>query len=64
MGRAAVLVQNLALVPRDVRRGQPEHSVPLETEHANNSTAGEEDFAVTRRHDTSCGCPASCASLR
>ena len=38
MGHAAVLV----------RRGQTEHSLPLETERATNSTARQEDFAVTR----------------
>ena len=39
-------------VPRDVRRDQPEHSLPLETELASRSAARQEDFAVTRRHDT------------
>ena len=39
-------------VSRDVRRDQPEHSLPLETERATSSTARQEDFAVTRRHDT------------
>ena len=32
MGHAAVHVRGPALVPRDIRRDQPEHSVPLETE--------------------------------
>ena len=39
-------------MPQDVRRDQPEHSVPLETERATSSTARQEDSALTRRHDT------------
>ena len=38
------------LCPWDVRRDQPEHSVPLETERG--STAWQEKSALTRRHDT------------
>ena len=36
----------------DVQRDQPEHSPPLETERAASSTARQEDFALTCRHDT------------
>ena len=52
VGHAAVLVRVPALVPWDVRRDQPEHSLPLETERTSRSTARQEDLAVTRRHDT------------
>ena len=41
-----------AAVPRDIRRGQQEHSALLEAEHTTSNTAWQEDFAVTRRHDT------------
>ena len=45
MGHAAVL-------PRGpVRRDQPGHSLPLETERATSSSAWQEMSAVTRRHD-------------
>ena len=37
---------------QDVRRGQPEHSVPLETQRTSRSTAWQKIFALTRRHDT------------
>ena len=50
MGHAAVPMRP-ALVPRDVRRDQPEHS-PLEMERATSSGARQEVSAVTRRHDT------------
>ena len=59
MGRAAVFVRNPALVPRDVRRGQPEHSVPLETERATSSAARQGNSAVhpqTRRGSASASC--------
>ena len=49
---AAVLVRRPAAMPQDVQRDQPEHSLPLETGRATSSTAGQEDFALTRRHDT------------
>ena len=39
-------------LPRDVRRDQPEHSVPLQAERATNRDARQENFAVARRHDT------------
>ena len=52
MGHAAVLVRGPAPVPRDVRLGQQEHSVPLETEHASRSTARQEECALTRGRDT------------
>ena len=52
MGHAAVLVRGRALVPRDVRRDQPEHSLPLETERATTSAAQHKWSAVTRRRDT------------
>ena len=52
MGHAAVLVRSPASVPRGVRRDQPEHSPPLETERATNRDALPENFAVTRGHDT------------
>ena len=52
MEHAAVLVRGPALVPRDVRRDQPEHSLPLETERATSSAAWQRESAVTRRHDT------------
>ena len=51
MEQAAVLVRRPAAVPRDVRRDQPKHSLPLETELATSSTARQEQFALTRRHD-------------
>ena len=35
-------------MPRDVRRDQPEHSAPLETERATRSTARQEESAVTQ----------------
>ena len=47
-----VLVPGPALVPRDVRRDQPEHSLPLESERATSSTARQEYFALTHRHYT------------
>ena len=52
MGHAAVLVRGPALMPKDVQRDQPEHSPLLETERATSSAARQEEFAVTRRHDT------------
>ena len=51
LGHAAVLVRGPASVPRDVRREQPEHSLPLETERATSRDARQENFAVARRHD-------------
>ena len=52
MERAAVLVRGLVAVPRDVQRDQLEHALPLETERAPSSTARQEDFGLTRQHDT------------
>ena len=52
MGHAAVLLRGPASLPRDVRRDQPEHSLPLEAERASRSTARQEKSAATRRHDT------------
>ena len=52
MEHAAVLVRSPAPVPRDVRRDQPEHSPPLETERTTRSTARQENSAVTVRRDT------------
>ena len=52
MGHAAVLVRGPASVPRAVRWDQPEHSLSLEAQRATSSTAWQEDFAFTRRHDT------------
>ena len=51
-GHAAVLVRSPASVPLDVRRDQPEHSLPLEAERATSRDARQEESAVTRRHDT------------
>ena len=51
LGHAAVLVRGPALVPRDVRRDQPEHSLSLEAERATSSAAWQEKNAVARRHD-------------
>ena len=39
MGHAAVLVRGPASVPQNVRRDQPEHSLPLETERATSRDA-------------------------
>ena len=51
MGHAAVLVRGPASVPRDVRRDQPEHSLPLETECATSRDARQEKHVIARRHD-------------
>ena len=48
MGHAAVLVRGPASLPRDVRRDQPEHSLPLETEYGTSRDTRQENFAVTR----------------
>ena len=53
MENVAVLVRCPAPVPRDVRRDQPTHSLPVETEHTTSSTAWQGTlFALTRRRDT------------
>ena len=52
MERAAVLVRGPVAVPWDVQRDQLEHAQPLETERASSSTARQEDFGLTRQHDT------------
>ena len=52
VGHAVVLVRGPASVPRDVRRDQPEHSLPLEAERATSRDARQENFAVARRHDS------------
>ena len=52
MEHAAVHVRSPAPVPRDVRRDQPEHPVPLEMERATSTAARQEECALTRRHDT------------
>ena len=48
MWHAAVLVRGPASLPQNVRRDQPEHSPPPETERTTSSTAWQENFAVTR----------------
>ena len=48
MEHAAVLVRS----PADVRRDQPEHPQSLETQRTTSSTARQEYFALTGKHDT------------
>ena len=48
MVHAAVLVRSLAPMPQDVRRDQPEHPQPQETERATSSTSRQRRCALTR----------------
>ena len=52
MGHAAFAWLRSPACARNVRQDQPEHHVPLETEHTSRTTARQEKFGVTRRDDT------------
>ena len=51
MQHAAVLVRGPALVPRDVQRDQPEHSLSLKNEVRHLEAPFGKNFAVTRKHN-------------